>query len=120
MKKLSDYKDEAAIDLWADIIEIASPIVGDEEIRKIAQDEKKSNLELAKEMVKRHKKEVCGILLAIDDTPINGINVLTRLIGLINEIGETPEVADFFGFSGQNEIEDSSGSATGNTKAQKK
>lgn len=120
MKRLSDYKDEAAIDLWADIIEYASPIVSDEEVRKIAQDKDKSNLELAKEMVKRHKKEVCSILLAIDDTPINGINILTRLIELVNEIGESPEIADFFGFSGQNEAEESSGSATGNTKAKKK
>ena len=117
MKKLSDYKDEAAIDLWADIIDVASPIVNDKEIRKIAQDESKTDLELAKELLKKHKKTVCDILLTIDETPINGINLLTRLIALINEIGESPEIADFFGFSGQTETEESSGSATENTKA---
>ena len=120
MKKLSDYKDEAAIDLWADIIDVASPIVNDKEIRKIAQDESKTDLELAKELLKKHKEPICDILLTIDETPINGINLLTRLIALINEIGESPEIADFFGFSGQTEIEESSGSATENTKADAK
>lgn len=116
MKKLSDYKDEAAIDLWADIIDIASVIIKDDHIREVAQDENKSNLILAKELLKRHKKEISQILLLIDDTPINGLNILLRLIAILNEIGEHPELADFFAMQGQTEIEESSGSAMVNTE----
>ena len=117
MKKITDYKDEAAIDLWMDIIEAGASIVEDEEIKKLARDENSSNVQLAKQMIKRHKKEVCSILLLIDETPIDGMNILIRLIDLITEIGKHPEIADFFGVQGQSETGESSGSATENTEA---
>ena len=120
MRRLSDFKDEAAIDLWADIIDVASEIIQDEEIRDVARDEKQSNLSLAKTLLKKHKKEISQILLLIDDTPINGMNILIRLLALIDEIGEHPEVADFFGMQGQTEQSESSGSATENTEEAKK
>lgn len=114
MKKLSDYKDEAAIDLWADLLEYASVIFTDPEVKKAADG---SKIALAKTMLKLHKEDVCKMLLVIDDTPINGLNIVIRLVSILNEVGEDPELRDFFGLPGQKEKQESSGSATENTEA---
>ena len=114
MKKLSDYQGEAAIDLWADLMDSFAVIFSDEEMRQAANG---ATIDFAKSMLKSHKKEVCDILLAIDDTPINGINILVRLVNIFDEIAEDPTLKDFFAMQGQNLIEESSGSATANTKA---
>ena len=113
MKKLSDYQGEAAIDLWADLMDTASVIINDPKVRKKSGG---SRIALAKTMLKLHKKEVCKILLRIDDTPINGLNILVRLLGLLEEAFDDPYLRAFFGMQSQNETEESSGSATENTK----
>lgn len=116
MKRLSDYKGEEAIDLWADIIESVSEIIKDPELQNIANNV--SVIDAAKYILKTHKKETCDVLLRIDDTPINGLNVLIRTVSVLSEIGEIPELADFFGMQGQNEVSESSGSAMENTEAE--
>ena len=116
MKKLSDYKGEDAIDLWADLLEPISAITSDRDIAIIAKSNK-SKIVLAKEILKRHKKEATEILLAIDDTPINAINIVLRLISLITEISEYDEIMDFFALQGQKTEGGSSGSVTENTEA---
>lgn len=115
MKKLSDYKGEDAIDLWADLLEPISAITSDREIAVIA---KAINQKLC--LRKRSLngiKEATEILLAIDDTPINAINIVLRLISLINEISEYDEIMDFFALQGQKTEGGSSGSVMENTEA---
>lgn len=112
MKKLSDYKDEAAIDLWADILDNALIIFTDPEVRKNLKAPKAT---IAHTMLKLHKEEVSKILLTIDDTPLNGLNILIRLVSLLNEISADPDLRDFFDMQGQKEQQESSGSATENT-----
>lgn len=111
MKKLSDFQGEEAIDLWADIFEDIGAIVSDQEIAKYAKGNK---IVLANKIIKLHKKEICSILLKIDDTPINGLNLISRTVKLLNEIGADPDLRDFFVLQGQNEIGESSGSAMEN------
>lgn len=113
MRRLSDYEGEAAIDIWAEIIEYVSVIFADPEVKKHAKD---SKIGFAKTILKLHKKEVCDILLTIDPTPINGINIISRTVGLLNELGADPAVKDFFAMQGQKETKESSGSATVTTE----
>lgn len=113
MKKLSDYKDEEAIELWADLID---PIVSMFDKTLIANMKGKPPLIIAKEMVKTHPKEVSEILLRIDPTPIDGMNVVMRLVTLLSDIGNNEEMTSFFGFALQGQSESEfSGSATENT-----
>lgn len=95
MKKISDYKDEEALELWADIMETASVIVADPELKKII-DSKKPKVMLAHYILKNHKEEAKEILLRIDPTPINGLNFLTRILSVLSEIGDSEELSDFF------------------------
>ena len=113
MKRLSDYKGEEAIDLWVDLMDEFYEILKDENLKEYAEG---SKIQFASEMLKAHKKEVSNILLRIDDTPLNGLNILTRVVDVMNEIAESPDLMTFFGARGQKEEEESSGSATENTK----
>jgi C-terminal processing protease CtpA/Prc len=120
MKKLSDYKNDAAVDLWADLLDPLSDILTDEKVRKVVQGGK-SRIEIAKEILKGHKKEAVEIMLRIDDTPIDGLNIVLRLVDIITDIGNNEEIKGFFGFAGQEQTgSESSGSHTENTEAKEK
>ena len=116
MKKLSDYKGEEAIELWGDLLEPLTKIIGDEEIRNTVQS-KKPKILIAKTILAKHKKEATEILLRIDPTPIDGLNIVLRLVSIISEIGENEEITTFFEFAEQAKKE-SSGSVTENTEGE--
>lgn len=121
MKKLADYQGEDAIELWADLLEPMTEILGDKDIAKILQDNKKPPLLKAKAILKKYSKEAEEILLRIDPTPINGLNLVIRLTSILVEAGQNDEIKAFFGFAGQAETEsESSGSPTETTEADEK
>lgn len=95
MKKLSDYQGEEAIELWADIIDPIMRLIADDEVQKIYKSGK-PKIEIATAILKAHPKEVETILLRIDPTPINGLNVVVRFVSLLVDISQTPELQDFF------------------------
>lgn len=115
MKRLSDYKGDEAIDLWADLLEPLAAILGDPKIANVVQSGKPVML-IAKEILKTHKTEAVEIIERIDDTPIDGLNIILRLVNLIAEIGENETIRSFFGFGAQAKTDSkSSGSPTENT-----
>lgn len=116
MKKLSDYKGEEAIDLWADLMEPMANILADKEVAQIMQS-KKPPILIVHKILKTHKKEALEMLIRIDDTPINGLNAVTRLLSLLGEIMEDETAKSFFGMQGQKTVEKSSGSDMENTEA---
>ena len=116
MKKLSDYQGEAAIELWADLLEPLTAILGDAEIAKVVQSGK-PRMMIASTILKNHKKEAEEILLRIDPEPLDGLNIVVRLVGILVEIGERPDIKAFFGFAAQEKMEsESSGSPTASTE----
>ena len=120
MKKLSDYKDDEAIELWADLLDPLASILGDEKIQKIVKSGK-SKMVIAKEILTSHKKEALEIMLRIDPEPIDGLNIVLRLVGILTDIGQNEEIKSFFGFAEQAKMEKgSSGSVTENTKVTEK
>lgn len=95
MKKISDYKGEEAIELWADLMKPILEILSDEDIVNAIKSGQPA-LKIAPKILKKHKKEASEILLTIDDTPLNGLNVLTRTIDVILEFMNNEEVSTFF------------------------
>ena len=100
MKKLSEYEGDEALELWADLLDPLSVILTDDRVRKVIQSGK-SKITIAREIIKFHKKEAVEIMLRIDPTPINGLNVILRLIALLADIGENEEIKSFFGYAAQ-------------------
>lgn len=117
MKNLSDYKNDEAIELWADLLDPLSEILTDEKIRTVVQSNK-NRLEIAKTILKEHPQETNDILLRIDPTPIDGLNIVLRLVSVITDIGKNEEIKGFFGYAEQAKKADGSGgSAMESTEA---
>lgn len=111
--KLSDYKDEAALDLLAELIEPATEILMDAEIRKAAEGKKRSAA--VSFAIKNHKSAVLQILAAIEGVPVEDYhcNVLTLPLKLL-ELFNDPEMMQLFSFAGQTVVPTPSGSPTEN------
>ncbi len=110
MRRLSDFKGDEAMELWADLLEPLTGILGDPEVAKVVKSGKPMML-IASEILKSHKAEAVQIMQRIDDTPIDGLNIILRLVNLIKEIGENDTIKSFFGYAEQAKTEtESSGS----------
>lgn len=99
MKTLSDYKDEEAIELWADLLEPVSHILKDKEFTSGLKG--KPYIIMAKEILKEYKTETAEILKRISGEPLDGFNVLLTLVKLLADIGRNPEIISFFGSAEQ-------------------
>lgn len=116
MKKLSDYKGEEAILLWGDLLTMFTDVLADKEIADAFR-KKAPALLKAKMILEKKPKVASDILLRIDDSPLDGVNVITRMVSLITEMMSDPELMSFFGLQvAVTKGETPSGSATGNTE----
>ena len=95
MRKLSEYKDEEALDLLADILEPAANILADKAVQEAW--ENGNRLKFAGTVIKKHKKEVIQILATLDGVPVTEFhcNVFT-LPARIIEITNDKELLNFF------------------------
>jgi hypothetical protein len=120
MKRLSDYKGEDAIELWADLLDPITDIFKDPEVLNGIK-EGKNTIEKAQYILKKHKKNAVKMILAIDPTPINGLNLIVRLVDVLMEIENSEEFGDFFGSPRPGTMENvSSGSVMESTGAEGK
>ena len=114
MKRLSDYEDEAALDLWAELLEPIAEILADKELKDIWANQPK--IKVATHILKRHQKEALQVLKAIDNEPITAVSLPKKVIDFIIDAQNTPEFKDFFNSAEQeNAASGTSGSATANT-----
>lgn len=118
MKRLSDYKGEEAIELWADLLDPVTALLANPNVKKAT---KGSMLDIAKTLMKESPKAVEEILLRVDDTPVDGLTIPFRILNLLNEMNENEALRGFFSSAEQEKTaEESSGSATENTEADEK
>lgn len=101
MIKLSEYKNEDAIDILADLIVPASEIFSDPKLKLMLQTKRK-RAEIAKVALKAHKKEVIEILSILDNVPVekfeaNPIELLSKFLELLSD----NDLISFFSSAGQ-------------------
>lgn len=111
MRKLSEIKNEDALDVLAEILEPVMEIAADQEVKK--QAEEKGKLAAAKMVMKNHKESIMIILAALDDEPVetyevNIIQIPVKILQLLND----KDLMDFFQSQGLTIFGESSGSAT--------
>lgn len=117
MKKLADYKDAEAIELWADLLEPITKIMADKDVANTVKSGKAPFM-IASEILKSHKEDAITIILRIDPTPIDGLNLIVRIVDIVMEIMNNEEVKGFFASAEQaTTLKGISGSATVNTEA---
>lgn len=85
MAKFSDYKNEDAIELIADIMEPLSVVFTDEEIKN-----EKNRMKAIAKALRKYKKEVVEILARIDNVPVenfecNALTLPARLLEIMND-----------------------------------
>ena len=123
MKSLSDFRDEQALDLLADVFEPVVKIMSDNEF--LTAFDKGKRLEAVKIAIKNHKPEVMEVLAAMEGVPVseyhcNVFTVPIRLGEVVGAIMKEPELMAFFTPQGKTKSKEytktSSGSATGITK----
>lgn len=120
--KLSDYRGEEALDVFADILEPMTEIITDEEIVKLAKTEGTPVMSFVKPAIKNHKKAIIAILARLENKPVEEyVKTLTlftlpkQVLDLFND----PEVQSLFHSQTQTDVksEASFGSAMENTEA---
>ena len=111
MKKISQYKDEEALELLADLIEPLARIIADKEV--LSAFKKKSKIAGVSAAIKAHKHDVFQMLAILDGTPVeeyhcNVFDLPIKALEILND----KELNDFFKSQSQLMDEESSGSAT--------
>lgn len=114
--KLSDFKGEEALDLMADLMEPATEIINDPQIKALKG---QPYIKVAQYILKNHKKNSLAIyelLCKEDRKKATPPKILALLIDVLND----PDLQSLFTWQGQKMQEPSSGSATANTKENEK
>lgn len=114
--KLSDLKNEQAIEAFADLLEPFAEIFSDEEVVKDIQADKPKLL-IVKKAMKNHKKAVVQIFAILngessDTYTLSFLDIPKILVELFSD----EAFVSLFTSQGQNEKENASGSATVNTE----
>ena len=113
--KLSDFKGEEAIEILADIMEPASIIMGDEAVQRMLTQKGNSYMKVASYILKEYKKEILDMYEPLTKES-RGEATPVKLIKVIVDILNDPELTSLFTSQGQEEALKSSGSATENTE----
>ena len=113
--KLSEFRDDAALDLIADIIEPATEILADPAIKEAFSHSKMAAIKVA---IKNHKSAIKEIIARLDgkapdECHFTALSLPVKLLTLLND----PELQQLFTLSGQTEGENACSSASENTEA---
>ena len=93
--KLSQFENDEALELMADIMEPVADILADEEVKKIYQSEPK--LKLAAYIMRNHKASITEIMARLDKKDpktyrFNPVTLMAKILDLLNE----PELINLF------------------------
>ena len=113
--KLSEFKDDAALDLIADIIEPATEILADPAIKEAFSRSKMAAIKVA---IKNHKSAIKEIIARLDGkTPdechFTALSLPIKLLSMFND----PDLQQLFMSSGQTADETACSSASESTEA---
>ena len=112
--RLSEFKDEQALDVFVELIEPVSRILADPEVAKAAKGGNK--IAAIKAAIKTHKKDVMTALALMEGVPVAEYHcgVLSLPVKLL-EILNDPDVMQLFTYAGQTMGGTSSGSDMAST-----
>ena len=118
MRKLSDFRDEEALDVLAELIDPVVDIASDKEIQKAFEAGSEATMaDVVKLIIKGHKRAVMAVMAVLEGVPLEQFhcNLLT-LPSQVMQIMNDSDLKAFFTSQVQNISLNASGSATENTK----
>lgn len=116
MRKLSDYKNEDALDLLADILEPVAHIFADKEFVEQMQVNKMSAIQ---HVIRNHKRDVLTIMARLEGVSVEEYQctIFTLPMALL-EMMNDPDLIDFFKSQGLKINGESFGSAMANIEGE--
>lgn len=113
--RLSDYKNEEALDLLADLMDYVAEILSDDKTMEVYKTEKKQT-NFIKYVIKHHKHTIIAMLARIDGTPVEEFECdFFSLPSLVIEMFNNKMITNLFTSQEQSTESQSSGPATENT-----
>ena len=95
MRKISEYKDEEAINLLADLLDPVVLIFAEPDIAEFTR--QKNYIKAIQVAIKKHIKEVMKIMAILEGVPVEEYHCdLLSLPKILLEIVNDPELQDFF------------------------
>lgn len=87
MKKLTEYRNEEAADILADLIETVSTILTDKEIKESFQENK---IKAVKTALKKYGKEIIDLLAIYEGIPreeysVSPVQIFSKTLAIIND-----------------------------------
>jgi hypothetical protein len=120
MKKLSEFKDDEAMDALVEILEPAYNLIKDNDFKVAMKGDKEkgilpNRLDAVKVAVTKHRKDVVKMMAVLNETPVEEFhyNLLT-LPQMMVEMFNDKELMDFFGYQSETDSKTPSGSAMEN------
>ena len=94
--KITEFENEEALDLLADVMDPISVICADEEVKNC-----KSKLKAVQIILKKYKKEIITVLARMNNTPVseykcNLITITRDLMELLNEFNGMEDIMSVF------------------------
>lgn len=116
MKRISEFKDDEAMDVLAEILEPAVNIASNKEFVKTFRgdkDHKPNRIEAIKIVLKDNREDIVKIMAILNETPVEEFhyNLLT-LPSMILQIFNDKELLVFFSTQGETDSATSFGSVT--------
>ena len=117
MRSNVPYAGEDALDMLADLLDPASELLTDQELKDSFTERKMPSIATIKRIIKEHKKAIIEIMAILDgeNPETYQVTVFTLPVKVL-EILNNPELVDLFTWQGQMMESQPSGSAKENTK----
>ena len=122
MKKLSEFKDDEAMDALVEILEPAYNLIKDNDFKVAMKGDKEkgilpNRLDAVKVAVTKHRKDVVKMMAVLNETPVeefhyNLLTLPTMMLEMLND----KELIRFFSYKSETDFEIPSGSAMENTE----
>lgn len=116
MKKLSEYKDEEALDLLADLLDPITEMALDDKFQEAMAG---NRIQFVKFAIKNHKESVMQILAVLSGVPREEFHCsVITLPMMFLELIKDRDLMSFFSLQGLEDSESASGSAMENTEGE--
>ena len=122
MKKLSEFKDDEAMDVLVEILDPATNLIKNNEFRIAIKGDKKNGIKpdrtkAIKVAITDNRKDVVKIMAVLNETPVEDFHYdLFTLPRMMLDMFNDKELIDFFRYRSETGLETPSGSVTENTE----
>lgn len=122
MKKLSEFKDDEAMDVLVEILEPATNLIKNAKFKLAIRGDKEkkikpNRMEAIKIAITDNRKDIVKIMAVLNETPVEDFHYsLLTLPQMVMELFNDKELIDFFQYRGETVSQTPSGSAMENTE----